>query len=46
MARRAGRVPVVQLGGGWRILDADGEPLPGVHHARTAEQALDLTGLW
>jgi uncharacterized protein (TIGR00725 family) len=45
LARRAGRVPVVQLGG-WQIRDADGEPLPGVRHAHTPAEALDLTGLW
>jgi uncharacterized protein (TIGR00725 family) len=45
LARGAGRVPVVQLGG-WQIHDADGEPLPGVHQAHTPAEALDLTGLW
>ncbi len=44
-AVRRGRVPVVQLGG-WRILDRDGRPLPGVRHASSPAEALDMTGLW
>jgi uncharacterized protein (TIGR00725 family) len=45
LAMRAGRVPVVQLGG-WQIHDAGGHPLPGLRHARTPQEALDRTGLW
>ncbi|MCW2917444.1 MAG: hypothetical protein JWN52_5512 [Actinomycetia bacterium] len=45
LAMRGGRVPVVQLGG-WRILDADGEPVPGIRHAATPAEAVNLTGLW
>ncbi|MEV7008837.1 TIGR00725 family protein [Streptosporangium sp. NPDC051022] len=45
LAMRRGRTPVVQLGG-WRLLDQDGRPLPGIRHAASPAQALDLTGLW
>ncbi|GAA3137465.1 TIGR00725 family protein [Streptosporangium carneum] len=45
LAMRHGRVPVVQLGG-WRLLDRDGRPVPGVRHAASPAQALDMTGLW
>ena len=45
LAMRAGRVPVVQLGG-WRVLDEEGRPLSGIRHAATPEEALALTGLW
>lgn len=45
LAMRHGRVPVVQLGG-WRILDQEGLPLPGVRHATSPAQALELTELW
>ncbi|HEX6469669.1 MAG TPA: TIGR00725 family protein [Streptosporangiaceae bacterium] len=45
LAMRTGRVPVVQLGG-WHISDPAGRPPPGVRHARTPHEALDLTGLW
>jgi hypothetical protein len=45
-AVRGGRVPVVQLGGGWQIRDAAGDPLPGVRQARTPREALDHTELW
>jgi uncharacterized protein (TIGR00725 family) len=44
-AMRAGRVPVVQLGG-WQIRDVAGRPLPGPRPARTPQEALELTGLW
>jgi hypothetical protein len=30
---------VVSLGG-WQILGADGDPVPGIHHATTPEQAV------
>ncbi|MEV7808981.1 TIGR00725 family protein [Microbispora sp. NPDC088329] len=45
LAMRRGRVPVVQLGG-WRILDQRGDPVPGVRHAASPAEALELTGLW
>ncbi|MFI0445960.1 TIGR00725 family protein [Actinomadura sp. 6N118] len=45
LAMRAGRVPVVQLGG-WHVLDEQGRPLSGICHAGTPQQALELTGLW
>ncbi|MER6124890.1 TIGR00725 family protein [Streptomyces sp. NPDC001795] len=46
LAMRRGGVPVVQLGDGWRPVGPDGQELPGVRHARTPAEALDLTGLW
>ncbi|MEV6110247.1 TIGR00725 family protein [Streptomyces sp. NPDC051940] len=46
MAARRATVPVVQLGRGWSVTDEDGKPLPGVVRARTAEEAVRLTGLW
>ncbi|GIH71640.1 TIGR00725 family protein [Sphaerimonospora thailandensis] len=45
LAMRRGRTPVVQLGG-WRLLDQHGQPVPGVRHATSPAQALQLTGLW
>ncbi|RFU42037.1 TIGR00725 family protein [Actinomadura logoneensis] len=45
LAMQRGRAPVVQLGG-WTVLGQDGEPVPGVLHATTPEEALALTGLW
>ncbi|WP_283137706.1 TIGR00725 family protein [Rhizohabitans arisaemae] len=45
LAMRGGRAPVVQLGG-WRLLDPFGHPVPGVRHAVSPEEALELTGLW
>ncbi|MFG2001501.1 TIGR00725 family protein [Spirillospora sp. NPDC048911] len=45
LAMRAGRVPVVQLGG-WHVLDERGRPLSAIRHASSPRQALDLTGLW
>jgi uncharacterized protein (TIGR00725 family) len=44
LAMRRG-TPVVQLGG-WRVLDSDGRPVPGIRHAGTAREAVELTGLW
>ncbi|HWG99502.1 MAG TPA: TIGR00725 family protein [Pilimelia sp.] len=41
LAMRRGAVPVVQLGG-WRITDADGEPVPGPRHAASPEEAVAL----
>ncbi|MFA1543648.1 TIGR00725 family protein [Actinomadura monticuli] len=45
LAMRAGRVPVVQLGG-WRVLDGDGRPPGGIVHAADPAAAVDATGLW
>jgi uncharacterized protein (TIGR00725 family) len=45
LAMRRGGVPVVQLGG-WRLFDQEGRPVPGIRHATTAREAVDLTGLW
>lgn len=41
LARRRGGVPVVCLGG-WRIVDAQGDPLAGIDHAETPEEAVRL----
>jgi len=41
LAMRRGDVPVVSLGG-WRIVDRDGEPMPGLLHADTPEHAVRL----
>jgi uncharacterized protein (TIGR00725 family) len=38
LAMRLGR-RVVSLGG-WRILDANGDPVPGIHYTTTPEQAV------
>ncbi|MFF3905982.1 TIGR00725 family protein [Streptomyces sp. NPDC001848] len=46
LAMRRGGVPVVQLGDGWRLTDADGREVPGVRYARTPAEALERTGLW
>jgi hypothetical protein len=39
LARCRGGLPVVQLGG-WRVTDADGRPVPGIHHVDTADEAV------
>jgi uncharacterized protein (TIGR00725 family) len=39
LARSRGGIAVVALGG-WRILDADGRPVPGIEHVRTADAAV------
>lgn len=39
LAMRRGDVPVISLGG-WRILDANGDPVPGIHHVATADEAV------
>jgi len=39
LAMRRGRVPVISLGG-WRIVDADGTPVPGVTAVQTPEDAV------
>ncbi|NKZ08837.1 TIGR00725 family protein [Actinomadura latina] len=45
LAMRAGRVPVVQLGG-WRVLDGDGRPAGAIVHAADPPGAVAATGLW
>jgi uncharacterized protein (TIGR00725 family) len=45
LAMRRGDRPVVALGGWW-VLDADGRPVPGIRHAGTPREAVELTGLW
>lgn len=45
LAMRRGRVPVVQFGG-WRVVDGDGMPIPGVLTAESPDEAVRLTGLW
>ena len=39
LAKRRGGVPVIALGG-WTILDADGNPVPGIDHVTDAETAV------
>jgi uncharacterized protein (TIGR00725 family) len=41
LAKRRGGVPVVSIGG-WRVLDSDGRPVPGIEVAESPEQAVDL----
>ncbi|GAB3830989.1 LOG family protein [Kribbella italica] len=41
LAKRRGGVPVIQLGG-WKILDAEGQPVPGVKIADSPRAAVDL----
>ena len=41
LAMRRGGIPVVAVGG-WRVLAADGSPVPGVHHVDTPEAAVHL----
>jgi uncharacterized protein (TIGR00725 family) len=45
LAMRAGRVPVVQLGG-WRVHDEDGRPVGGIVRAADPAAAVHATGLW
>lgn len=45
LAMRAGRVPVVQLGG-WLVHDEDGRPVAGIVHATDPADAVQATGLW
>ena len=40
LAVRRGGIPVAVLGG-WRIVDATGEAVPGLRHVDTPEQAVD-----
>ncbi|MDI6100718.1 TIGR00725 family protein [Actinoplanes sp. NEAU-A12] len=39
LAMRRGGIPVVSLGG-WRVVRADGAPVPGLRHAATPEDAV------
>ena len=39
LAKRRGGVPVISLGG-WRLLDQDGQPVPGIEYVRTPEEAV------
>lgn len=41
MAKRRGSVPVISLGG-WQILDRDGDPVPGIKHVTSPEEAVRL----
>lgn len=40
LAKRRGGIPVISLGG-WRIHDADGNPIPGIDHAPDPDTAVD-----
>jgi len=40
LAKRRGGVPVISLGG-WRLLDKDGRPVPGIEHVETPEEAVE-----
>jgi uncharacterized protein (TIGR00725 family) len=39
LAERRGGVPVVSLGG-WRVVDEEGRPVPGIEHVETVEAAV------
>ena len=41
LAKHRGGIRVVSLGG-WRVMDATGEPVPGIDHADNAEQAVRM----
>ena len=41
LALRRGGVPVVVLGG-WRVVDADGHPVPGPEHVDLPEEAVQV----
>jgi uncharacterized protein (TIGR00725 family) len=45
LAMRAGRIPVVQLGG-WRVHDEEGRPVGGIVHAADPAGAVRATGLF
>ncbi|HET9655296.1 MAG TPA: LOG family protein [Kineosporiaceae bacterium] len=40
LAKRRGGVPVISLGG-WRIVDAEGRLVPGIHYAPDPQSAVD-----
>jgi uncharacterized protein (TIGR00725 family) len=40
LAKRRGGIPVISLGG-WTVVDADGNPIPGVDHVPDASVAVD-----
>ena len=40
LAKCRGGVPVISLGG-WRLLDKDGQPVPGIEHVETPEEAVE-----
>ena len=41
LAKRRGNVPVISIGG-WSVHDGNGEPVPGIHCAETAEEVVDF----
>jgi len=41
LAKRRGGVPVISLGG-WQVLDAAGNPVPGIDHVTSPEEAVRL----
>jgi uncharacterized protein (TIGR00725 family) len=41
LARRRGGVPVICLGG-WRVVDQDGSPLPGIDYVASPEESVRL----
>jgi uncharacterized protein (TIGR00725 family) len=40
LAKRRGDVPVITIGG-WRMLDSNGEPVPGIEEASTPDEAVE-----
>ena len=41
LGMRKGDIPVIQIGG-WRLLNEEGTPIPGVHHVKDPTEAVDL----
>lgn len=41
LAKRRGGVPVIVVDG-WRIVSSEGDPVPGLHYAGTADEAVAL----
>jgi uncharacterized protein (TIGR00725 family) len=41
LAMRRGGIPVIVVGG-WKLLDANGQPVDGPHHVDTPEEAVEL----
>lgn len=41
LAKRRGGIPVISLAG-WRVVDQEGQPVPGVDHVSTPEAAVSL----